>query len=72
MVPDDSNMLTCTVSRKISLVVFLPTGGVFPPVNMATSKAPKERLKNYKYRGKEMSVSINWGPQLKCSWMDGM
>ncbi|GAB1290463.1 Importin subunit alpha-8 [Apodemus speciosus] len=33
------------------------TGGVFPPVDMATSsEVPEGRLKKFKYRGKEMSL----------------
>lgn len=52
-------------AREMSLVIFLPPGGVFPPVNMATSEAPEERLKKFKYRGKEMSVSINRGAIVK-------
>lgn len=43
-------------------VTVLPTGGLLIPVNMPTLEAPEERLRKFKYRGKDASVSMKQLP----------
>ncbi|XP_077879852.1 importin subunit alpha-8 [Ictidomys tridecemlineatus] len=51
----DFNTVTPTRDTE-HLVIFLPAGGFLLPVNMSTLDVPEERLRKFKYRGKDASM----------------
>lgn len=52
------NIVTHTPGTESLFVTVLPTGGLLLPVSTSTLEVPEERLRKFKYPGKDVSVSM--------------